>query len=164
MADGGNRDSRAIPLDASPTNYPGQNPNPKKIKTACECLCAHVCVCPNLIYPGQFLEPHSDRYNDQWQSELQLRAGISVPSQPIRAEVLRNREGQTESCESTNKHMRSAQSCKTNLCLSLVDVSICLQQKGRRGNARRNAFCSKTLYEKGSLQIKNIRMPFRSGL
>ena len=61
---------------------------------------ASPCVCfSNLHLPRQFQGHHSDGYNDQWQSELQLRPGISVPSQPIRVEMLRNREGQAEPYE-----------------------------------------------------------------
>lgn len=62
-------------------------------------LCGCVCL-SNPHLPTQFQDHHSDGYNDQWQSELQLRAGISVPSHPIRAEMSRNLEGQTKPHES----------------------------------------------------------------
>lgn len=80
----------------------GGNPNQK---TVCVCLsvCAGMCL-SNPHLPRQFQDHHSDRFNDQWQSGLQLRAGISVLSQPIRAEMLRNWKGQAEPYESARTH------------------------------------------------------------
>lgn len=81
-------------------------------------VCPHViyvrvCVCLSNSYsPRLFQGHHSHGHNDQWHSELQLRAGIFVPSQPIRAEMLKNREGQPEPYErhskaGTGKHTRT---------------------------------------------------------
>lgn len=94
----GHRDSRVIPLDAFSTNYPRQNSKPKTVCfSTCMCASESVCVClSSLRLRRQFEGRHIDEYNDQWQSELQLRAGTSVPSQPITGEMLRDRKGQAE--------------------------------------------------------------------
>ena len=76
-------------------------------KKLCVCVCLSVCAAmclSNPHLPRQFQDHHSDRFNDQWQSGLQLRAGISVLSQPIRAEMLGNWKGQAEPYESACAH------------------------------------------------------------
>ena len=92
-----------IPLDAFPTNYPGRKAQPKNCVCVCLSVCAAMCL-SNPHLPRQFQDHHSDRFNDQWQSGLQLRAGISVLSQPIRAEMLGNWKGQAEPYESACAH------------------------------------------------------------
>lgn len=102
-----------IPLDAFRTNYPRQHPNQNDV-----CLSVRVCARVHLYVlmsacvwclsnphlPRLFQGYHSDRCNHQWQPWLQLRAGISIPSQPIRDEMLGNQEGQAKPYEGIPVH------------------------------------------------------------
>lgn len=93
-----------------------QDSIPTKMMCVCLCVCvcarAHLCVLmsacvwclSNPHLPRLFQGYHSDRCNHQWQPWLQLRAGISIPSQPIRDEMLGNREGQAKPYEGIPVH------------------------------------------------------------
>lgn len=108
-------------------------------------MCVSVCGCvclSNSHLPRLFQGHHSDRYNDQWQSELQLRAGIPVLSQPIRAEMLRNQEGQAEPYESTHictyTELQLTYTCTTtDICTHNIHIhsAFCLFQFARQQRA-----------------------------
>lgn len=113
-----------------------------------KCLCVYMCS-SNPHLPRQFHDHHGDRYNNQWQPAMQVRAGISLSSQAITAKMLRNLEGHAEPCK--NRYLRICVLQQTYIYSAVVVisflVSICLTgNKQRAGNVNACLGCSRLRY------------------